>query len=121
MQPASGDSNKDLEVGQSLLETEVAHSRYIGDDFLSYDPPPPTDPAVYRSSWYEFEVLSLGSDATGSFVDLLVTEMNDLNGIEGDEAWVAETRQRADKALATAEEKAASLRELVRERLRSGA
>ena len=44
-----------------------------------------------------------------------------LNGIEGDDAWVAETRQRADKALAAAEEKAASLRELVRERLRSGA
>ncbi len=40
-----------------------------------------------------------------------------LNGIEGDDAWVAETRQRADRALATAEEKAASLRALVRERL----
>jgi glutamate formiminotransferase/formiminotetrahydrofolate cyclodeaminase len=40
-----------------------------------------------------------------------------LNGIEGDDDWVAETRQRADRALATAEEKAASLRTLVRERL----
>ncbi len=40
-----------------------------------------------------------------------------LNGIEGDDSWVAETRQRADRALATAEEKAASLRTLVRQRL----
>ena len=44
-----------------------------------------------------------------------------LNGIEGDAEWVAETRSRADRALSGAEEKAAALRELVRERLRSGA
>ena len=40
-----------------------------------------------------------------------------LNGIEGDDAWVAETRERADTALAKAEEKAAALKTLVRERL----
>ena len=44
-----------------------------------------------------------------------------LNGISGDDQWVAATRERADRALATAEEKAAGLRELVRQRLRSGA
>jgi formiminotetrahydrofolate cyclodeaminase len=43
-----------------------------------------------------------------------------LNGIEGDDEWVVETRGRADEALGKAEEKAASLRELVRGRLRDG-
>lgn len=43
-----------------------------------------------------------------------------LNGIEGDEDWVAEARQRADRALAAAEQKAGDLREMVRQRLRSG-
>ena len=44
-----------------------------------------------------------------------------LNGIEGDDEWVAGIRERADKALVTAEEKAAGLRKLVRDRLRAGA
>jgi glutamate formiminotransferase/formiminotetrahydrofolate cyclodeaminase len=44
-----------------------------------------------------------------------------LNGISGDDEWVAITRTRADQALATAEEKAAGLRDLVRDRLRKGA
>jgi glutamate formiminotransferase/formiminotetrahydrofolate cyclodeaminase len=43
-----------------------------------------------------------------------------LNGIEGDDEWVVETRGRADEALGKAEEKAAGLRELVRGRLRDG-
>jgi glutamate formiminotransferase/formiminotetrahydrofolate cyclodeaminase len=43
-----------------------------------------------------------------------------LNGIVGDEEWVSATRKRANAALETAEQKAAGLRELVRERLRAG-
>lgn len=46
--------------------------------------------------------------------------MINLNGIEGDDEWVDATRKRADKALATCEQKAAALRGKVRERLRSG-
>ena len=44
-----------------------------------------------------------------------------LNGISDDDEWVATTRTRADQALATAEEKAAGLRNLVRDRLNPGA
>lgn len=40
-----------------------------------------------------------------------------LNGIEGDEEWVAKTRERARKALEEAESKAAALREKVRQKL----
>jgi len=51
--------------------------------------------------------------AEAAFYNVLIN----LNGIEGDDAWVSETRERADAALGTAEEKASSLRTLVRERL----
>ena len=40
-----------------------------------------------------------------------------LNGMEGDAEWVAATRTRADEALRTAEDKAAALKSMVRERL----
>jgi glutamate formiminotransferase/formiminotetrahydrofolate cyclodeaminase len=43
-----------------------------------------------------------------------------LNGIEGDDEWVAETRARANKALGSAEQKAGELRALVHDRLESG-
>lgn len=43
-----------------------------------------------------------------------------LNGIEGDAEWVNTTRKRANLALADAEQQAAALRQLVRDRLRSG-
>jgi len=40
-----------------------------------------------------------------------------LNGMQGDDEWVAQTRARAKKALAEAESKAASLRDMVRGKL----
>ena len=51
--------------------------------------------------------------AEAAFYNVLIN----LNGIEGDDAWVSATRERADAALGAAEEKASSLRTLVRERL----
>lgn len=51
--------------------------------------------------------------AEGAYYNVLIN----LNGLEGDEAWGAETRERALAALRAAEEKAAAIQKLVRGRL----
>ena len=57
--------------------------------------------------------LCLMAAAEAAYYNVLIN----LNGIEGDQKWVSETRTRANLALRTAEEKASELRELVRGKL----
>jgi glutamate formiminotransferase/formiminotetrahydrofolate cyclodeaminase len=53
--------------------------------------------------------------AEGAYYNVLIN----LNGLEGDEEWAAQTRSRAVKALAAAQEKGQGLREKVRGHLES--
>jgi glutamate formiminotransferase/formiminotetrahydrofolate cyclodeaminase len=54
--------------------------------------------------------------AEGAYYNVLIN----LNGLEGDEDWAAQTRARAQKALASAEDKARTLQKKVRGHLEQG-
>lgn len=100
---------RELEVGQSVEDIEFGMSLYIvgdnGDDFLSHSPPPPSNPWEIASQWYEFEVLGVGSDLIGSYIDLSVATIEalpagdfDLDGLVNStdvdiliENWFADT------------------------------
>ncbi|TWT97839.1 hypothetical protein Pla108_19920 [Botrimarina colliarenosi] len=68
---------RELEVGDSIREIDFGVSFYAstgdGDDFLSHNPPAPARPWEVLPEWFEFSVLGLGSDSTGSYVDVLVS------------------------------------------------
>lgn len=67
---------RDLEIGQSIRDIDLGVSFYAssgdGDDFLSHNPPAPTAAWEIGPPWYEFVVLGLGADDTGSYVDISV-------------------------------------------------
>ncbi|TWT37683.1 hypothetical protein KOR34_26440 [Posidoniimonas corsicana] len=66
---------RELEVGRSIRDIDFATSVYQGnegEDFLSLNPTAPRRPWEVMREWYEFSVLGLGSDAIGSYVDLVV-------------------------------------------------
>jgi hypothetical protein len=81
-----------LEVGKSVEDTAFGMSNYFvpagaigstpsGDDFISFNPPPPT---IVAANWFHFTALGTGADANGSYLELMVTLINPLNGIVGD-------------------------------------
>jgi hypothetical protein len=81
-----------LEVGKSIEDTAFGMSNFFaaagavgatpsGEDFLSFNPPPPT---IVAGSWYHFSALGTGIDSIGSYIQLLITQINPLNGIVGD-------------------------------------
>jgi hypothetical protein len=81
-----------LEVGRSVEDTAFGMSNFFapagaiggtptGEDFITFNPPPPV---VVAGKWFHFTALSTGADAIGGFLNLLVTEINPLNGIVGD-------------------------------------
>ncbi len=69
---------RELEVGKSIRELDFGVNFYAssgdGDDFLSHNPPAPSQPWDVRPNWFEFKVLGLGSDSIGSYVDVLVAK-----------------------------------------------
>ena len=81
---------RDLEVGLSLRQLDLGVSIYEssgdGDDFLSHNPPAPSAPWELLPEWYEFLVLGLGSDETGSYIDLRVATVDYVleNSLAGD-------------------------------------
>lgn len=85
---------RELEVGRSIEDIDFGMSMWdAGDggngDFLSYSPPPPSDPLSLRSNWFRFDVLQTGvevgdDDVARSYIDLLVSSQVGLNGLAGD-------------------------------------
>ena len=73
---------RELEIGQSIEDIDFGMSLFIdsgnSESFLSYSPPPPTNPWDIVSQWYEFEVLGIGSDLVGSYINLSVTTIEAL-------------------------------------------
>lgn len=71
---------RELEVGQSISDlafgTSVFWSDTEGEDFLSFNPPAPTDPWELNDEWYEFSVLGTSSDEVGSYIELSVTRLS---------------------------------------------
>jgi hypothetical protein len=81
-----------LEVGKGIEDPAFGMSYFFapagaigstptGEDFITFNPPPPVNVA---GKWFHFSTLSTGVDSIGSFLNLLVTEINPLNGIVGD-------------------------------------
>jgi hypothetical protein len=81
-----------LEVGRAIEDTEFGLSNFFaaagaigatpsGEDFLAFNPPPPTN---VSATWFNIKALATGSDAIGSYIELLITRINPLNGIVGD-------------------------------------
>lgn len=71
-------TERELEIGKSISDIEFGMSMWnAGDDgdgdFLSYNPPPPSDPVALRGDWFNFNVLSNGVDSIGSYIELAVT------------------------------------------------
>lgn len=63
-----------LEVGQLIEDIDFGVSIYQAtgeeDDFLSYNPPPPTNRWELATEWYEFSVLSAATDSLGSYIEI---------------------------------------------------
>lgn len=63
-----------LEVGQLLEDIDFGMSIYEatgeGDDFLSHNPPPPTNRWELATEWYEFSVLGTATDSLGSYIEI---------------------------------------------------
>ncbi len=68
------DTERELEVGKSITDFEFGTSIFwTADedvDFLSFNPPAPKDPINFNNQWWDFSVLSTGSDAIGHYIDL---------------------------------------------------
>jgi hypothetical protein len=68
---------RELEVGKSISDIQFGSSIYVAngekDDFLSYNPPPPSQPWQYMDKWFEFSVTGLGTDTIGNFLNLTVS------------------------------------------------
>ncbi|TWT85519.1 hypothetical protein Pla123a_03260 [Posidoniimonas polymericola] len=80
---------KELEVGQTLSDLDIGVSTFWtsadGQDFLSFNPPAPTDPFELSSVWREFSVLGTAADEVGSYIEVAVSSvtagiLGDLNG-----------------------------------------
>ena len=81
---------RELEIGKTIRGIDLGVSFYVstgdGDDFLSHNPPAPTPSWEIATEWYEFVVLGLGSDDTGSYVEVRV-DLEDYaleTGVAGD-------------------------------------
>lgn len=91
-----GNRERLLEVGQGVEDIAFGLSNFTvaagainstpsGVDFLQdYNPPPPSDPTSLRPNWYHFLTLGTGADANGSYIEVAVSLVTPLNGIEGD-------------------------------------
>lgn len=68
---------RELEVGQAIEDIEFGMLFYRasgeGDNFLSYNPPPPTNFWEIAPQWFEFSVLGTASDQIGSYIDVNVS------------------------------------------------
>lgn len=96
LDPAGGTSTSStlrlLKVGQSIEDPDFGMSTFLvsagainqtptGEDFLSYNPPPPS---LLTADWFHFAVLGTGSDAIGGYIELAISSASPLNGIDGD-------------------------------------
>ena len=78
---------RELEVGQSIADIDINRSQFFATsadvDFLSYNPPPPTNWSAALTDWFEFSVLGTGVDEIGSYADVSVMLAELLNGVAG--------------------------------------
>ncbi|WP_428307423.1 LamG-like jellyroll fold domain-containing protein [Lacipirellula sp.] len=96
LDPAGGTTSSSalrlLKVGQSIEDPDFGMSTYLvaagainqvptGEDFLDYNPPPPS---LLTADWFHFAILGTGSDAIGSYIQLSITSASSLNGLDGD-------------------------------------
>lgn len=93
---SSSSKNRLLKVGTSIEDIDFGLSNFFVDtgsvnqgtpdtDFLlDFTPSAPSEPTSLRPEWFHFNVLGSGSDATGSFMEVAITVINPLNGLDGD-------------------------------------
>jgi hypothetical protein len=77
---------RELEVGRSIEDVDFGMSLYratgAGDDFLAYNPPPPSNPWDLASQWYEFTVLDTSQDLIGSYIEVGVSVVEALEAAD---------------------------------------
>jgi len=88
MDPSGSTSARLLKSGESIEDVDFGLSSFIvnntSDDFLAFNPPPPLEVSYATQEWFHFDVLSTGSDSVGSYIDVGVSVVGGLNGIDGD-------------------------------------
>jgi len=65
----------ELAVGGSVLDRDFGISKFHtirDEDFLSFNPSPPTDSTVLRPETFEISVLNTGTDSIGSYIDVYI-------------------------------------------------
>jgi hypothetical protein len=79
---------RELELGRTIADVDINRSQFFASDpdidFLSFNPPAPTNWRESLTEWFEFSVLNIGRDAIGAYAELSVTIARLLNDIAGD-------------------------------------